>query len=224
MAQAGIHALLGMTIKPLTRDRSGLLLGVILGNLLPDADNLLVAGATLMSSSTEGLHRTFTHSFISVGVLLLGFYLAGMITGKKWLTNLGIGLAIGMVMHILVDLLVWFDGVQILWPLPMYVNLWTNVTPPVWFSKLMMPTEFLFMAWYLAVLRKWAAAEGTDPIPAGRLRVWIGILLALFAVFTVLVYVLEKGFMTPFGALYLVMLGVTAGITIRMRKTIDQVG
>lgn len=224
MAQAGIHALLGMTTKPLTRDRSGLLLGVILGNLLPDADNLLVAGATLMSSSTEGLHRTFTHSFISVGVLLLGFYLAGMITGKKWLTNLGIGLAIGMVMHILVDLLVWFDGVQILWPLPMYVNLWTNVTPPVWFSKLMMPTEFLFMAWYLVVLRKWAAAEGTDPIAAGRLRIWIGILLALFAVFTVLVYVLEKGFMTPFGALYLVMLGVTAGITIRMRKTIDQVG
>ncbi len=224
MAQAGIHALFGMITKPMTKDRSGLLLGVILGNLLPDADNLLVAGATLMGSSTEGLHRTFTHSFISVGVLLLGFYLAGVLTGKRWVTNLGIGLAIGMVMHILVDLLVWFDGVQILWPLPKYVNLWTHVTPPVWFSKLMMPTEFLFMAWYLAVLRNWAVAKGTDLVPAGRLRIWIGILLAMFLAFTVLVYVWEKGFMTPFGALYLLTLGLVAGITIRMRKTIDQVG
>ena len=130
MAQAGIHALLGMTTKSITKSREGLLLGVILGNLLPDADNLFVAAATVIGTSTEGLHRTFTHSFISVGVLLLGFYLAGVVSGKQSVKNLGVGLAIGMVMHILLDLLVWFDGVQILWPLPMYLNLWTNVIPP----------------------------------------------------------------------------------------------
>ena len=40
-------------------------------------------------------------------------------------------------------------------------------------------------------------------------------------VFTALVYTMEKGFMTPFGALYLVSLGLATGVTIRMRKTIE---
>lgn len=224
MAQAGIHALVGMVVKPLSKNRQGLLLGVILGNLLPDADSLLVAAATIMGSSTEGLHRTFTHSFITVGVLLAGFYLVGVVTGNKSVTNLGIGLAIGIVMHILLDLLVWFDGVQVFWPFPMHVNLWMNVTPPEWFSKLMMPLEFLFMAGFLIVLRRWAISQKTDPVPALRLRFWIGLLLALFVVFTILVYVMEAGFMTIFGALYLVSLGLVTGIMTRMRATINHVG
>jgi membrane-bound metal-dependent hydrolase YbcI (DUF457 family) len=194
---------------------------VILGNLLPDADNLLVAIATLTGSSTEGLHRTFTHSFFSVIALLLVFYVAGVVTGKKPVINLGVGLGVGMVMHILVDLLVWFNGVQILWPLPFYVNLWAEVSPPAWFSKLMMPIEFLFMAGYLWVLGSWAQKAAADPVPRSRLRVWIGLLLVLFVVFTFLVYSMEAGFMTPFGALYLIMLGLVAWITIRMRHTIN---
>jgi membrane-bound metal-dependent hydrolase YbcI (DUF457 family) len=30
----------------------------------------------------------------------------------------GLGLGIGILMHILLDLLVWFNGVEILWPIP----------------------------------------------------------------------------------------------------------
>ena len=59
------------------------------------------------------------------------------------------------------------------------------------------------------------------------LRVLQGItisLVGLFVVFTLLVYVLEKGFMTPFGGVYLLALLTTAGVTIRMRETIQLAG
>jgi len=224
MAQAGIHALVGSVTRRWNGERAGLLLGVILGNLLPDADNLLVAVATLTGGSTEGLHRTFTHSFFTAALVLVLFFLAWKITGKRMLGNLGIGLAVGIVMHILLDLLVWFDGVELLWPLPIWVNLWENISPPEWFSKLMMPLEFFFMAGYLVLLMNWARDKKSDQEYLPKLKLWIYILIGLSIIFTVLVYTMETGFMTPFGALYLIALGLVVSITIRMRKTIALVG
>jgi hypothetical protein len=43
----------------------------------------------------------------------------------------------------------------------------------------------------------------------------------LFVVFTILVYTMASGFVIPFGALYLLSLGLIAGITIRMRDTVE---
>ena len=43
----------------------------------------------------------------------------------------------------------------------------------------------------------------------------------LFVVFTVLVYTTAKGFMIPFGVLYLLSLGLAFGVTIRMRETVE---
>lgn len=53
------------------------------------------------------------------------------------------------------------------------------------------------------------------------LQVWTIVQGVLFVIFTVLVYTLESGFMVPYGALYLVSLGLAFGVTIRMRKTIE---
>jgi hypothetical protein len=53
--------------------------------------------------------------------------------------------------------------------------------------------------------------------------VWIGVQGVLFVVFTVLVYTMEKGFMPPFGALYLLSLGLAFGVTLRMRETVEAV-
>ena len=47
MAQAGIHSIAGMAVRKWIPDRKWLMLGVVLGNLLPDADNLAVAIATV---------------------------------------------------------------------------------------------------------------------------------------------------------------------------------
>lgn len=137
------------------------------------------------------------------------------------LRNLGVGLGIGIAMHILLDLLIWFNGVETLWPFPSWVNLWAGVTPPDWWNKLMMPVEFLFFALFFGLLYMTARKRGTDGGYLGTLRIWIGVQSALFVIFAVLVYAMEKGFLIPYGTLYLASLGLATGVTIRMRKTIE---
>ncbi len=221
MAQAGIHSIVGLAVRKWTPDRKWLMLGVVLGNLLPDADNLAVAIATLTGQPTEGLHRTFTHSLFTIAAVVVAFCSVALITKRLHWGNLGVGLGLGIAMHILLDLLIWFNGVQTLWPLPSWVNLWEGVTLPDWWEKLMMPVEFLFFALFFVLLHVTARKRGTDGDYLRMLRIWIGVQGVLFVVFTVLVYTMEKGFMIPFGALYLLSLGLATGVTIRMRRTIE---
>ena len=221
MAQAGIHSMVGVAVRKWAPKREWLMLGIVLGNLFPDADNFAVAVATIAKMPAEVLHRTFTHSLFTVVAILAAFYLVAAATNKtRWL-NLGIGLGIGVLMHILLDLLVWFNGVEILWPISSWVNLWNNVTPPEWFDKLMLTTEFLFFTLFFVLLDVLARKQKTDTGYLRALRIWTIIQTALFLVFTVLVYVTTKGFMTIYGALYLLSLVLAIGVTIRMRKTIE---
>ena len=221
MAQAGIHSILGMAVKKWTPEHDWLLLGIVLGSLLPDTDNLAVAVATVANLPSEGLHRTFTHSLVMVVAVVAVFFVVAQITRQPRWKNLGIGLGIGILLHILLDLLIWFNGVEILWPVPSWINLWSGITPPLWFDKLMMTVEFFFFALFFLGLSTLARRQGTDLGYLGKLRMWTWVQLGLFVIFTVLVYTLSKGFMTPYGLTYLLSLGLAIGVTIRMRQTID---
>lgn len=162
MAQAGLHGLAGLAVRRWTPEKRWLMLGIVLGNLAPDLDNVAVAAATLTGGSTEGLHRTFTHSLFTVaGIIVLGYLVAWLTKRRRW-GNLGLGLGIGIVMHVLLDLLIWFNGVQILWPMPSWINLWGNVQPPEWWRQLMMPAEFLFFALFFWAFGRMARHSGTD--------------------------------------------------------------
>lgn len=224
MPQAGLHSMVGMAVRKWTPDRKWLMLGIVLGNLFPDADNIAVAVATVMGRSTEGLHRTFTHSLFFVAAIVIVFYGVAWLSKRSEWGNLGLGLGIGVLMHILLDLLVWFNGVEILWPLPSWVNLWANITPPEWWSKLMMPFENLFFALFFILLASTARKRNTDGDYLPRLRIWTWVQAVLFVVFLVMVYTMESGFLTIFGAIYLLSLGLAFGISIRMRETVEAIG
>jgi len=223
MAQAGIHGLVGMAVRKWTPNRVWLMLGIVLGNIWPDADNLAVAVATVAKLPAEGLHRTFTHSLFTVVAVTVAFYVVAWATKRPRWGNLGLGLGIGTLMHILLDLLIWFNGVEILWPIPSWINLWSKVTPPEWWSKLMMPAEFLCFALFFVLLDVTARKRGTDGGFLRTLRVSTVVQGVLFVAFTVLVYTMEQGFMIPYGALYLLSLGLAFGVTIRMRETVEAV-
>ena len=68
-----------------------------------------------------------------------------------------------------------------------------------------------------------ARRRGTDAGFLRTLRIWTVVQGVLFVVFTVLVYTMERGFMTPYGALYLLSMGLAFGVTIRMRETVEAV-
>jgi len=221
MAQAGIHGLISIPLRKWAPHREWLMLGVVLGSLLPDSDNLAVAIATLTKSSTEGLHRTFTHSLITIAGVMVVFYLVSLATKRPRWNNLGIGLGLGILLHILLDLIIWFDGVAILWPIPSWLNLWSSVNPPNWWMTLMMPVELLFFALFFLTLHFMAHKEGSDLSFLGKLRFWTALEGLLFIVFLVLAYTISKGFLTIFGAVYLLSLGLAIGVAIRMRATIE---
>lgn len=221
MAQAGLHGLVGLAIRKRIPGKEGLILGILLGSLIPDMDNLAVAVATAAKLSTEGLHRTFTHSLFTVIIVFLAFTLVSLLTNKSRWLYLGMGLAIGMVLHILLDLLLWFDGVALLWPIQLHVNIWRWFTPPDWLTKLLQTGEFLFLALFFIALEATAKKYKTDMEYLRTLRVWIFGFLGWFILFTVMAFVMKQGFMIFYGLFYLIALGLAFGIVIRMRKTIS---
>ena len=224
MPQAGIHGMVGVAVRRWLPKREWLMLGLVVGNLLPDADNLAVAVATVAAPALDDpirvLHRTFTHSVFFVVTLMVVFYLVARQRGQPRWGNLGLGLGAGVGMHMALDLLVWFNGVEVLWPIPSWVNLWSGYNPPDWFSKLMYPAEFLCFALYFWMLTGVARRRGTDGDFLRALRVWTWVQAGLFVLFTVLVYTVTAGFLPPYGVAYLLSLGLALYVTVRMRETV----
>ena len=221
MPQAGLHGLTGMAANRFSGKREWLLLGIILGTMLPDMDNVAVAVATVAGADTHGLHRTFTHSLFFAAAITAFFYVFGTVRKQPRWTNLGFGLGIGVLMHILLDLLGWFNGVYILWPINFELNFWRNASPPDWFMKFMDPAELLMFAIFLYALRAWSRKFNTDTEFQSKLRNWMIFEFALFVIFTPLAYSMQTGYLTIFGAIYLFSLFMVFFVTIRMRKTVE---
>ena len=224
MPQAGLHGLTGMAVSKFAGNKEWLLLGIILGTMLPDMDNLAVAVANVAKMDTHGLHRTFTHSFFFVIAIVLVFYFIGQVRKQPRWSNLGLGLGIGVTMHILLDLLGWFNGVYVLWPIDYEINFWRNVQPPAWFMAFMNPVEMLMFAVYLFALGAWARKYGTNADFQTKLFNWMIFELVLFITFALLMFIMDAGFLTIFGALYLFSLFMVFFVTIRMRDTIEAAG
>jgi len=224
MAQAGIHGTVAAAVRKYVPGKEWLMLGIVLGSIFPDMDNIAVAVATIAKLPTHGLHRTFTHSIFTILLVIGLFYLVATFTKKTRWSTFGIGFGVGILMHVLLDLVIWFNGVEVLWPLPSWVNLWEGFQVPDWLSKFLMPAEFLFFGLFFLVLASLSRKYQTDTGYHSRLRIWTIVQFVLFAIFTVMVYVMDKGFMTIYGAIYLLSLFLSFGIVIRMRKTVEAFG
>ena len=228
MPQNGIHAIVGIASRKWMPKKEWLLLGVVLGNMFPDLDNLVVAFATLAlgqsaAEAGELYHRTFTHSVFTIVAMVILFYIIAAVTkNEKW-KNFGIGFGAGILMHILVDLVLWFNGVPIFWPLGGELNFWTGVTVPAWLKIIMDTGEFLAFGLYFMLLVSLSQRHNTDAARQKSTRTWAYIEFALFVLFTALFFTIgTKGLhYQVFGALYLISLIVGMTITARMKDTVE---
>jgi membrane-bound metal-dependent hydrolase YbcI (DUF457 family) len=221
MAQAGMHGMVGMAVRKMTGRKEWLLLGILLGSVIPDMDNVGVAVATVAKLPTEGIHRTMTHSIFFAIAVAVVFYIIGQAKKTERWSNLGFGLGLGILLHSLLDFVLWFNGLEFFWPLGGEINFWANSTPPEWFMKFMDPAEFLFFGLYLWALGTWARKFNTNAEFLKTHRIWMILEFALFAIFTPLVYLMTKGYLTIFGAFYLFSIFMVFFVTIRMRKTVE---
>jgi membrane-bound metal-dependent hydrolase YbcI (DUF457 family) len=210
-----------MSVRKVAGKKEWLLLGILLGSFVPDMDNVGVAVATLTKMPTEGIHRTMTHGLFFMAAVVIVFYVIGQMKKDVRWKNLGLGLGLGILLHSLLDLLIWFNGVNLFWPLGGEINFWANTTPPEWFMKFMDPAEFLFFGLFLWALETWARKARTDGEFMKTHRIWLIVEAALFVIFTPLAYIMTKGFLTIFGAFYLFSLFMIFLVTIRMRKTVE---
>jgi membrane-bound metal-dependent hydrolase YbcI (DUF457 family) len=226
MPQNGIHAMVGTAVaRKWMPKQEWLVLGVVLGNMFPDLDNFVVAYATLAKlPEPEHFHRTFTHSIFTMLAMLILFYvIASIAKNEKW-KNFGLGFSTGILMHILLDLVFWFNGVELLWPLSTYeLNFWSWFVTPAWLKIFLDTGEFLAFGLYFLLLGSLAHQYGTDTARQGSSRVWAYIEFGLFILFTVLFFVIgTKGLhYTIFGALYLVSIVIAMIMTIRMKQTLE---
>ncbi len=225
MPQAGVHAIVGIVARKWMPQKEWLLLGVVLGNMFPDLDNLAVAYATLTGVDSHGLHRTFTHSIFTIlAVIILFTLIAALTNNQKW-NNFGIGSGIGILMHILFDLIVWFNGVELLWPIRYELNFWSWFVMPEWLTILLDTGEFLAFGLYFLLLGSLARGQNMDMQHQRSTKIWMYIEFALFILFTVLFFSIGAQGLprTIYGVLYLLSLVVGIVITIQMRRTVESI-
>ena len=227
MPQNGIHAIAGIATRKWMPNKEWLLLGVVLGNMFPDLDNLAVAYATLAKlPDPESYHRSFTHSLFTILVMVVLFYLIAAITRKEKWKNFGTGFGIGILMHILLDLIAWFNGVPLVWPLNTNeLNFWSWFVTPAWLKIFLDTGEFLAFALYFLLLGSLSRKHHTDTTHIPTLRIWVTVQFILFVLFTFLFFFMPTLplLFTIFGALYLVSLITAMILTIRMRKTVETI-
>ena len=224
MPQNGIHAIVGLASRKWMPNREWLLLGVMLGNMFPDLDNFMVAYATLAKlPDPEHYHRTFTHSIFTMIAMVIVFYIVGAMTKNDRWRNFGIGFGAGILMHVSLDLVLWFNGVELLWPLGGELNFWSWFVMPAWLKILLDTGEFLAFGLYFLLLSSLAVRYGTDKERQSSSKIWAYIELSLFVLFTALFFIIgTKGLHYQlFGALYLLSLIVAIVMTIRMKQTVE---
>lgn len=167
MAQSGFHGIIGTALGRMVRKDSvdpgtavlakSLAFGLLVGNIAPDLDLIPLAITFLWNPALAmRMHRTATHSIVVIGlVTLAGRFFSTTKGAKSFFTGLGLG----ALTHTLVDVLVWFSGVDILWPLgsfgiPSRINLWKNVTIGRLPGNLLGAADFLaFGLFYTYLLR-----------------------------------------------------------------------
>ena len=152
MAQAGLHAAVGNQMRKIIPYEKRLFPALIFGSMLPDLDIIVVAIASIfypINQAEELFHRTFSHSFFTLIFVFLIFAILSEIKKRPVLKSIGKGIALGMLTHLLIDTLIWFRQIDLLWPLPLQpVNLWHLwETPPLVFQILLI-FEFFCFRWY----------------------------------------------------------------------------
>ena len=222
MANAGMHALIGAATKRWIPKRAWLYPGIIFGSMFPDLDNYAVAVVTLTGGNTEALHRTFSHSVLTIALVLFVFPQVGRLKGDKRWTHFGWGLAAGIGLHMLADMLIWFNGVHLLWPFGPEFNFWGTVTPPTLLATLVsVPAEPLFFALYFGWLDRIAQPVSDRRSGGTGLRRWRIAMWVIFVIILPLAYLNPPGFFTGNGLVYLIALTAACLATLKHRDALD---
>lgn len=196
MAQFAVHLGSGLLWKKVKKlDNYYFTYSIVVGSILPDFDFIPLMVVYLFDSSfAKTLHRSFSHSLFLPLLLLLFSSVFYFHRRSIQIGRVLSGLSIGITSHIILDILFWFDSVNILWPLNMFgyqttVSLWSKLIIPDAINSLAGPAlEFLaYAALYFYYLRLADKNHKNRPI---TLRYLILVCCVFFIVFVPIAFIL----------------------------------
>jgi len=122
MAQAGLHAYIGLLARNKFPSKKWLFTSFLIGTIIPDIDLILIPLGLLLQFNIEEsiflFHRTFSHSLITLLVIYLLFLIIYEIKKKVNLLYICNGFCLGILLHIIIDIFLWFKPIHVFWPLP----------------------------------------------------------------------------------------------------------
>ncbi len=243
MAQSGLHGLIGGYVAktwvkagdaPAAVERSkGLKFGLVLGAILPDVDFFVLGPLFVIPGLNKyalAMHRSFTHSLITTAAFVGLLWLLAQGSRRDYRRGLALGLGAGILTHLVFDVILWFGGIQYLWPLG-YVgvhqelNLWANLyQPPRVVSNILGALDYLafglYYLWLGAVARRKGTSAGFLP-RLGRLTFVQWVLTVIYLALAV--YLAPRGMLFDichYAAFILVFFPICLYVTAKMRETI----
>lgn len=240
MAQSGLHGLVGGYVarawvkaadSPAAVERTkGLKFGLVLGAIIPDADFFLLGPMYVIPSLHQyalNMHRSWSHSLITTAVVVGLIWLLASGGRRDYLRGLALGLGGGILTHLFLDVLVWFSGIQYLWPLgyvgiPQTLNFWARLyQPPTVVSNILGALDYPAFGLYYLFLGSAARKAGTDSAFLPRLRALTVLQWVFTVIYLALAFVLGKAFdIAHYAAFILVFFPLCLYVTFKMKKTI----
>jgi membrane-bound metal-dependent hydrolase YbcI (DUF457 family) len=226
MAQAGLHAAIGNQMRQIIPYEKRLFPALIFGSMLPDIDIIVVAIASIfypLNQAEEIFHRTFSHSFFTLIFVFLLFSILSEIKKRPVLKSIGKGIALGMLTHLLVDTLIWFRQIDLLWPLPLEpINLWRLFNIPQLVFQILLALEFFCFRWYAwFLISQHIQTPGNQIWFVKYLNKWKKWEDYLFLLFIILVFWSPPFFKILFGIAYIPSLIMALFSTYMSRNALE---
>ena len=150
----GLHMAVGVLgTENRSRIPQGARAGFIVGSMLPDLDFVMLISVYPFDRDLAlSLHRSFTHSLLLVAVIALVALLLRS-THRHAATALA-GCALGMFVHDVLDVFMWFAPVGLLWPFGPPLNVVDGTRVPDLFWNLSFALEPAAYAVFLSLLKR----------------------------------------------------------------------
>ena len=226
MAQAGLHAAVGNQMRKIIPYEKRLFPALIFGSMLPDIDIIVVAIASIfypINQAEELYHRTFSHSFFTLIFVFLIFAILSEIKKRPVLKSIGKGISLGMLTHLLIDTLIWFRQIDLLWPLPLKpVNLWHLWEAPPLVFQILLIFEFFCFRWYAwFLITQHIKTPGNQAWFVKYLNKWKKLENSIFILFIILVIWNPPFFKILFGIAYIPSLIMALFSTYMSRNALE---
>lgn len=180
MPQMGLHICAGLEVGRRLPVSRAVRAGLLAGSILPDLDFIpLIALRPFDRELAISFHRNLTHSALAACTLAAVGLVLGLMLGRRAVSHLGVGLAVGMLLHAFLDILMWFGTVHLTWPWGEPIDVYGAFEPPPWVRNLLLafePVAYVLALLYLRHVGQVTMPRGYKP----HIAVLLAASLALF--------------------------------------------